>query len=123
MGFTSVSLSFVRGPSLAFSIIMRSSANLVKFYGRRPIYIISLTFSIIWLVLCAVAKNIQTMIVGRLMGGLSGAAFLSVAGASVGDLFDHNGLQFPMIMYSGIQFMGPELGPIIGGFVNYYTSW
>lgn len=63
------------------------------------------------------------MIVARLLCGLSGAAFLSVAGASVGDLFDYHELQFPMIMYSGIQFMGPELGPIVGGFINYYASW
>ena len=28
-----------------------------------------------------------------------------------------------MTIYSGIQFMGPELGPIVGGFINYYSSW
>ncbi|KFZ12709.1 hypothetical protein V501_04085 [Pseudogymnoascus sp. VKM F-4519 (FW-2642)] len=78
---------------------------------------------LIWLVLCAVAKNIQTMVIARLLGGLSGAAFLSVAGASVGDLFDHHELQFPMTIYSGIQFMGPELGPIVGGFINYNATW
>lgn len=63
------------------------------------------------------------MIVARLLGSLSGAAFLSVAGGSVGDLFDRSQLQLPMIIYSGTQFMGPELGPIIGGFINYYASW
>lgn len=73
--------------------------------------------------LCAVARNIQTVIVARLLGGLPRAASLSVAGASVGDIFDYNELQFPMIMYSGIQFMGPELDPIVGGFINYYASW
>lgn len=77
----------------------------------------------VWLIVCAVAKNIQTTIIARLLGGLSGAAFLSVAGANAGDLFEKNELQLPMTIYSGIQFMGPEMGPIIGGFINYNTSW
>ena len=73
--------------------------------------------------MCAEARNIQTMVIGRFLGGLSGAAFLSVAGGSVGDLFERKDLQFPMIVYSGTQFMGPEVGPLVGGFINSYTSW
>ncbi|KAE9368868.1 MFS general substrate transporter [Stipitochalara longipes BDJ] len=96
---------------------------LSEFYGRRPIYLISLSLSIIWLIVCAVAKDIQTIIIARFFGGLSGAAFLSVAGANAGDLFSPSELQLPMTIYSGIQFMGPEMGPVIGGFINYYASW
>ncbi|CZR68648.1 related to multidrug resistant protein [Phialocephala subalpina] len=96
---------------------------LSEFYGRRPIYVISLLFSVIWLIVCVFAKNVQTIIIARLLGGLSGAAFLSVAGANAGDLFEHHELQLPMTIYSGIQFMGPEMGPIIGGFINYYATW
>jgi hypothetical protein len=36
---------------------------------------------------CAVAQNIQTMLVGRFLDGLAGSAFLSVAGGTVGDMF------------------------------------
>ncbi|KAF8848303.1 MFS general substrate transporter, partial [Acephala macrosclerotiorum] len=96
---------------------------LSEFYGRRPIYLVSLVFSVIWLIVCAVAENMQTIIVARLSGGLSGASFLSVAGANAGNLFEHNELQLLMTIYSGIQFMGPEVSPIIGGFINYYTTW
>jgi MFS family permease len=85
---------------------------LSEFYGRRNIYITSFIFFLIWLVPCAVAKNIQTMIVSRFFNGLAGSAFLSVAGGTVGDLFDRHELSAPMMLYTASPFVGPELGPL-----------
>ncbi|KAL6235376.1 hypothetical protein BDW75DRAFT_209646 [Aspergillus navahoensis] len=96
---------------------------LSEFYGRRNIYITSFTFFLIWLIPCAVAKNIQTMIVSRFFNGLAGSAFLSVAGGTVGDLFDRRELSAPMMLYTASPFVGPELGPLVGGFINQYTTW
>ncbi|GAD99243.1 MFS transporter [Paecilomyces variotii No. 5] len=96
---------------------------LSEFYGRRNIYIVSFTFFLIWLIPCAVAKNIQTMIVGRFFNGLSGSAFLSVAGGTVGDLFARHELAAPMMLYTASPFVGPEIGPLVGGFINSYTTW
>ena len=62
----------------------------LQFYGRRPIYICSFTFFLIWLIPCALAHNIQTMLVARFLDGLAGSAFLSVAGGTVGDMFNKN---------------------------------
>ncbi|KAH7556579.1 benomyl methotrexate resistance protein [Bipolaris maydis] len=60
---------------------------LSEFFGRRPIYICSFSFFLIWMIPCAVAQNIQTMLVARFLDGLAGSAFLSVAGGTVGDMF------------------------------------
>lgn len=86
--------------------------DLLKFYGRRNIYIASFTMFLIWLIPCAVAKNIQTMIVARFFNGLAGSAFLSVAGGTVGDMFDRHELAFPMMLYTASPFVGPEVGPL-----------
>lgn len=59
---------------------------LSEFYGRRPIYVISFTLYLIWLIPCAVGKNIGTELVARFFDGLAGSAFLSVAGGTVGDM-------------------------------------
>ena len=59
---------------------------LSEFYGRRPIYIISFAFFMVWLIPCAVAKNIGTELVSRFIDGFAGSAFLSVAGGTVGDM-------------------------------------
>ncbi|KAL2354908.1 synaptic vesicle transporter [Cryomyces antarcticus] len=96
---------------------------LSEFYGRRPIYIYSYLMFLIWLIPCAVAPNIQTMLIARFFDGLAGSAFLSVAGGTVGDMFVKSELSAPMMVYTASPFIGPELGPVIGGFINQYTNW
>ncbi len=78
---------------------------------------------IIWIIPSAVAQNIQTMLVARFFDGLAGSAFLSVAGGTVGDMFNRETLQLPMLIYTGSPFIGPSIGPLIGGFINQYANW
>ncbi|KAH8803030.1 major facilitator superfamily domain-containing protein [Xylogone sp. PMI_703] len=96
---------------------------LSEFYGRRPIYLVSFSFFLVWIIPCAVAQNAQTLIVSRFFDGLSGSAFLSVAGGTVGDMFSREQLQFPMLIYTASPFIGPLIGPLIGGFISQYTTW
>lgn len=96
---------------------------LSEFYGRKPIYVVSFTLFLIWLVPCAVAKNIETMLIARFLDGVAGSAFLSVAGGTIGDMFDRSDLQAPMMIYSASPFIGPPIGPIVADFINYFTSW
>ncbi|GME23584.1 Major facilitator superfamily [Neofusicoccum parvum] len=96
---------------------------LSEFYGRRPIYIISYSFFFIWLIPCAVAQNMATTLVARFLDGLAGSAFLSVAGGTVGDCFARHELSAPMMIYTASPFIGPEVGPLVGGFINQHASW
>lgn len=96
---------------------------LSEFYGRRPIYVCAFAFFLIWLIPCAVAKNIETELVSRFLDGFAGSAFLSVAGGTVGDMFIRNELQAPMMIFTASPFIGPPVGPIIAGFINQYTTW
>ena len=96
---------------------------LSEFYGRRPIYVFSFFFFLIWLIPCAVAQNIATELIARFIDGLAGSAFLSVAGGTVGDMFARNELQAPMMIFTASPFVGPPLGPIVAGFINQYTTW
>lgn len=80
---------------------------LSEFYGRRPIYVIGFTLFLIWLIPSAVARNIQTMLIARFFDGFSGSAFLSVAGGTVGDMFNKEQLAAPMMIYSAAPFLGP----------------
>jgi len=52
------------------------------------------------------------MIVARFFNGLSGSAFLSVAGGTVGDLFARHELAAPMMLYTASPFVGPAVGPL-----------
>lgn len=110
---------FVLGISLGPMFL----SPLSEFYGRRPIYLVSWSMYVIWIIPSAVAKNIATMLVARFFDGLSGSAFLAVSGGTVSDLFARHELQAPMLMYSLAPFIGPCIGPLIGGFVNYNAYW
>lgn len=52
------------------------------------------------------------MLVSRFINGIVGSAFLSVAGGTVGDLFDRRELALPMMLYTASPFVGPEIGPL-----------
>lgn len=115
LGLSTFVLGIALGPMLL--------SPLSEFYGRRPIYLVSWTMYLIWIIPQAVAKNIATMLVCRFFDGLAGSAFLAVSGGTVGDLFDKEDLQAPMALFSIAPFIGPSLGPLIGGFINYYVDW
>ncbi|KJZ78482.1 hypothetical protein HIM_01873 [Hirsutella minnesotensis 3608] len=111
--------SFVLGISLGPMVL----GPLSEFYGRRPIYLVSWTTYLIWLIPQATARHIAVLHVFRFLDGFSGSAFLAVAGGTVGDLFAKHELQAPMALFSMAPFVGPSLGPLIGGFINYNVDW
>ena len=96
---------------------------LSEFYGRRPVYVVSFFFFLVWLIPCALAKNIGTELIARFIDGMAGSAFLSVAGGTVGDMFVRNELQAPMMIFTASPFVGPPLGPMAAGFINQYADW
>lgn len=96
---------------------------LSEFYGRRPVYLFAFAAFTLFIVPCAVAQNIQTVIVSRFFQGLSGSAFLSVSGGTVGDLFRPEKMHHPMTLFTAAPFLAPSVGPLIGGFINSNVDW
>ncbi|KAI1809356.1 MFS general substrate transporter [Poronia punctata] len=96
---------------------------LSEFYGRRPVYLLSWGMFFIWIIPSAVGHNATTMLIVRFIDGFSGSAFLSVAGGTVRDVFTRDQIQSPMTIVSISPFIGPSVGPLLGGFINYYAPW
>ncbi|KAA1470849.1 MFS general substrate transporter [Dentipellis sp. KUC8613] len=96
---------------------------LSEVYGRNIVYRVSffLFFAFSWPV--AFAPNIAVYMVFRFLTGYCGAAFLSVAGGSVSDMFANEHVATPMAVYTISPFIGPELGPLFSGFINQNASW
>ncbi|KAJ5739469.1 major facilitator superfamily domain-containing protein [Penicillium manginii] len=99
------------------------TSPLSEWYGRRPIYVVAWAFFVIWNIVTAVAKNIETVIISRFFTGFAGGTFLSVSGGTVSDVFLRSQIQLPMTLVSSAPFIGPCLGPLIGGFISYNTTW
>ena len=53
-------------------------APMSEIYGRKPVLTISNSFFCIWQIGCAVAPNIETLIVCRFFSGVGGAACLVI---------------------------------------------
>src|ERR1700724_3133939 len=107
---------------------------LSEFYGRKPIYIVSYFFflsrlprewrlTVVWQIPTAVARNIETIIITRFLAGFSGAAFLSVSGGSITDMWIKEQVSWPMVIYTLGPFLGPTIGPLVGGFINQHVVW
>ncbi|KAK4057609.1 hypothetical protein OIO90_001255 [Microbotryomycetes sp. JL221] len=94
-----------------------------EFYGRRPIYNLSFFFFICFNILVAFSPNPSAYFLGRFLSGASGAAFLSVAGGSVSDVFPPNEVATPMAVYTSSTLVGPALGPLLSGFINQHLNW
>ncbi|RAK71471.1 MFS transporter [Aspergillus fijiensis CBS 313.89] len=115
LGLSSFVLGIALGPLL--------TGPLSEAYGRRPMYLISRSLFIVWMIPSVVTIHMALIIVSRLVQGLAGGTFLAVAGGTVRDLFSPNEIQKPMVIVSCAPFIGPSLGPLVGGFINYYLHW
>lgn len=95
---------------------------LSELYGRRITFLYALTLSIIWQCLTIWSKTITGVMFSRFLSGFFGSAFLSVAGGAIADIFDKDQIGIPMAIYTTSAFLGPSLGPIIGGAL-YHQSY
>ncbi|KJK64027.1 Major Facilitator Superfamily protein [Aspergillus parasiticus SU-1] len=62
----------------------------------------------------ALAKNLQTVLVLRFMGGFAGRTPISVGGASLMEIFKPNEFPYAIAFYAVSGVCGPILGPILG---------
>ncbi|KAF8486247.1 MFS general substrate transporter [Russula ochroleuca] len=94
-----------------------------EIYGRNIVYRMSFALFFVFSFPVAFAPDIGTFLIFRFATGFCGAAFLSVAGGSVSDMFPNATVGTPMAVYSVTTFLGPELGLPFSGFINQNVSW
>ncbi|GAA5976462.1 hypothetical protein JCM10908_005508 [Rhodotorula pacifica] len=92
-------------------------------WGRRPIYIITYALFAIFNIPCAVAKNVETLLVCRFLAGFFGSSPLTNSGGVISDMFSASERALAVSLYAAAPFAGPVLGPIVGGFVIMNTKW
>ncbi|EAL17545.1 hypothetical protein CNBM1110 [Cryptococcus deneoformans B-3501A] len=99
-------------------------APLSEVIGRRPIYAVSMIFYFLFTLPSCLAKNIATMLAGRMIAGLASSAPFTNVGGTIADVWDTKDRGLPMAMFSSTLFMGPCLGPLFGGWIAEKThTW
>ncbi|KAJ5323946.1 hypothetical protein N7476_002546 [Penicillium atrosanguineum] len=91
-------------------------------FGRWPIMQLSLFFVNIWQIPCALAPNYGTIVVCRVLGGLSSAGG-SVTLGMTADMWeaDDQGYAVAFVVLSSVG--GSTIGPFFGGIIGQYLSW
>ncbi|KAJ9094569.1 hypothetical protein QFC20_006884 [Naganishia adeliensis] len=99
-------------------------APLSEMIGRKPVYIISMFFYFIFTLPSALAQNIETMLICRLIAGTASSAPMTNVGGTIADIWDADERGIPMGVFSLTIFMGPCLGPLLGGWISVGThNW
>ncbi|KAL4916590.1 major facilitator superfamily domain-containing protein [Aspergillus aurantiobrunneus] len=97
---------------------------LSELYGRKyPLFIGYFMFAVFQIPV-AVAKNVETILVCRFLMGFLGCSPLAVVGGAMADFWDPVDRAVAIAMFSAATFVGPVLGPIVGGFLtDSYLGW
>ena len=98
-------------------------APLSEYFGRQPIYLISWFFLFIFQMPIALAPNIGTVIVCRLIAGLAGGAPLTNTGGTISDLWERNNSGGPMAVYGLSSTFGPPMAMVVTGYIALNPGW
>lgn len=85
-------------------------APLSEIIGRRPIYASTLLLGVIFIIPCAVANNIGTLLVCRTIDGIAFSAPMTLVGGTLADLWRSEERGIPMAAFSAAPFIGPAIG-------------
>ena len=91
-------------------------------FGRWPIMQLSLFLVNIWQIPCAVAPNFGTIVVCRVLGGLSSAGG-SVTLGMTADMWEAEGQGYAVAFVVLSSVGGSTIGPFFGGFIGEYLDW
>jgi MFS family permease len=83
--------------------------------GRKGISIFAIAVYTIFHIGQARAQNIGTLLVTRFFAGLFGCAPLTNVGGIIADIWDPIGGGHALGVFVACVFIGPVMGPIIGG--------
>ncbi|KAF2769418.1 MFS general substrate transporter [Teratosphaeria nubilosa] len=98
-------------------------APLSEMYGRRPVYVVANALFVVWVIPCAVANDISTILVSRFFAAFCAAAMISNAPGSVNDITEEENRALAFSIWSIGPMNGPVIGPVVGGFIFQYLGW
>ena len=108
---------------IAYAIMMLWHGALSDALGRRPVVLVGLAVFALGTLGCAIAGNIQSLWLFRVLQGLSAGAGLVVGRAIIRDRFNGPEAQRMMSQTTLVFGLGPALAPIVGGALLNLLGW
>jgi len=104
-------------------IIIPMTSFLTMKLGRRNYYIGSIIAFTFCSLMCGQATDIWMLVAFRFLQGMGGGALLSVSQAIVFELFPKERQNIASALFGVGVFIGPTIGPALGGYITEYYSW
>src|SRR5580698_1465058 len=92
-------------------------------FGRKPMFLISISAFTIASMLCGVATSLEEMVVFRLLQGLAGASLMPLSQTVMLDIYPPAMIPRVMSIWSAAVILGPIIGPALGGWLTESYSW
>lgn len=96
---------------------------LSEMYGRLPIYHSCNVLFVIFTVACAVATNLDSLIVFRFLAGIAGSSPLTIGAGTLSDMIAQEKRGAAMAAWAMGPLLGPVVGPIAGGYLTEAAGW
>jgi DHA2 family multidrug resistance protein len=109
--------------AIANVIIIPMTGFLTAHFGRRNYYIGSIVLFTICSFMCGQADNIWVLVLFRFLQGIGGGALISVSQAVIFENFPKEKHGTAAALFGIGVFMGPTIGPTLGGYITEYYSW
>ncbi|KAI0837074.1 MFS general substrate transporter [Hypoxylon sp. FL0890] len=108
---------------LAFAFGPMVLSPLAEVFGRRPVWILSSCFYILWNTVAGFSHSPGLMIASRILSGIGASAEFAITNPVLSDCWipSQRGVSFTISTF--IPLLGPAIGPIIGGAVSQSIGW
>ncbi len=108
---------------LAFGVMFLFHGALSDSFGRKPVIVISLAVFTFASVGAALSDNVHTLILWRMLQGISTGAGVVVGRAMIRDLYQEEDAQRLMSMVTLFFALAPAIAPIVGGLLFDAFGW
>lgn len=111
------------GYIVANVIVLPLSGWLSNFFGRRNYFMGSIVLFIVASFFCGNADSLSGLVFWRIVQGIGGGGLIATAQASIYEAFPIRELSSGMAIFGLGIMVGPTLGPTVGGYITYHSSW
>ncbi|KAJ5928200.1 hypothetical protein N7466_007156 [Penicillium verhagenii] len=98
-------------------------APMSELYGRQIVFLFTFFSLSAFCAGAAGAQHAYVLIILRFFAGSFGSSPLTNAGGVIADIFPAEKRGLATSLFAGAPFLGPTLGPVIGGFLSENAGW
>ena len=108
---------------IASGIVIPMVGWFSKVMGRKNFFMFSIILFTVASVLCGFSKNLEQMVLSRILQGIGGGGLLPISQAILFENFKPQERGKAMAMFGLVIVIAPIIGPVLGGWITENWSW